>query len=163
MTEHAPAIFIALEGSAFAAAIRQSTWMYMAANVSHILWLTIFASGIAAMDLRMAGMFAATSPGYVLRVTRTIAIVGFFGLAASGFVLFSAEASHVAINPVFQIKVALIALGLVNIALFEFVTAPKVKNLKPLKPLPAHARIAGVVSLVLWLSVAACGRLIAYF
>jgi hypothetical protein len=30
-------------------------------------------------------------------------------------------------------------------------------------PLPARARLAAVVSLAIWLSVAACGRLIAYF
>src|SRR4051812_37734050 len=45
MNEHAPAIFVALEGSALGAAIRQSTWLYMTANVGHILSLVVFASG----------------------------------------------------------------------------------------------------------------------
>jgi hypothetical protein len=31
------------------------------------------------------------------------------------------------------------------------------------KPLPARVRAAAVLSLAIWLSVAACGRLIAYF
>ena len=35
MADQAPAIFIALEGSGFAAAIRQSLWIYPAANVGH--------------------------------------------------------------------------------------------------------------------------------
>jgi hypothetical protein len=34
---------------------------------------------------------------------------------------------------------------------------------KPLKALPQAARTAGIVSLVVWLIVAACGRTIAYF
>ena len=42
------------------------------------------------------------------------------GLLLTGSVLFTAEASHVIINPVFQLKLALIALGLVNVTVFEF-------------------------------------------
>jgi hypothetical protein len=115
------------------------------------------------MDLRMAGAFAATSPGYVLRTARKVVIVAFIGMALTGATLFTAEASHVIINPVFQVKAALIALGLLNVALFEIFTAPKVRNLPPLAPLPVTARFAGISSLGIWIAVAACGRTIAYF
>jgi hypothetical protein len=163
MEHTAPAIFVALEQSGFAAAIRQSLWLYPAANVGHIVSLFCFAGAIAVMDLRMAGAFAATSPGHVLRVARRAAIAAFAGLAVTGFVLFAAEASHVAVNPVFQFKLALIAIGLINVAVFELYTAPKVKGLPPLAPLPPAARRAGILSLATWLAVAACGRSIAYF
>lgn len=163
MKEHAPAIFIALEGSAFAAGIRGSTWAYMTANVGHILSLTVFAGAIAGMDLRLTGLFAATSPAAILRGARKVAICAFAGLALTGFVMFSAEASHVAVNPMFQLKVALIAAGLLNIAYFEYALAPKVRRLKPLEPIPREARTAAYISLGLWLLVAACGRSIAYF
>jgi hypothetical protein len=52
---------------------------------------------------------------------------------------------------------------LINIALFELYTAPMVKDLPPLAPLPKAARRSGIVSLAIWLAVAACGRSIAYF
>lgn len=162
MTDAAPAIFVALEASSLGAAIRQSTWIYMAANIGHIVSLFVFAGAIAVMDLRMAGALAATSPGYVLKTFRIIAIIAFTGLAITGFVLFTAEASHVIINPVFQFKLALIALGLINIAVFEYFTAPKVRDLPPLKPLPRAAWFAGIASLVIWICVAAAGRTIAY-
>jgi uncharacterized membrane protein len=163
MTDAAPAIFVAIEGSALGTAIRESTWLYMSANVGHILALVVFAGAVAVMDLRMAGAFKATSPGFVLRAARRIAIAAFLGLALTGSILFTAEASHVALNPVFQIKVALIALGLANILLFEFFTAPRVRALPPLAPLPGAARAAGIISIGVWLAVAACGRTIAYF
>ncbi len=51
MTESAPAIFIAIEASGFGAAIRQSRWLYMTANVGHIVSLMVFAGAIAVMDL----------------------------------------------------------------------------------------------------------------
>ena len=163
MTDAAPAIFVALEASSLGAAIRQSTWAYMTANVGHIVFLVIFAGAVAVMDLRMAGAFAATSPGYVLRTARKVVIIAFLGMVLTGATLFTAEASHVITNPVFLIKVGLIALGLLNVALFEIFTAPKVRDLPPLTPLPEAARTAGILSLVIWIAVAACGRTIAYF
>jgi hypothetical protein len=163
MTDAAPAIFVAIEGSAFASALRQSPYAYMAANVLHILSLMVFFGAVAVMDLRLAGFFSATWPGSLLRRARLIAILGFVGLVTSGSLLFAAEASHVVVNPVFRIKAALIGLALINIAGFEYFVAGKVRDLQPHAPLPFSARAVGVTSIAIWLAVAACGRLIAYF
>jgi hypothetical protein len=163
MTGEAPAIFVALEGSAFAAAIRQSLWLYPFANVGHIMSLVCFAGAIAVMDLRLLGAFTETAPGTVIGRARRVAIAAFAGLAGTGFLLFSAEASHVVVNPVFQFKVALIVTGLANIAIYEAAIRSSVEALPPGKPMPATARMAGLVSLTLWIVVAACGRSIAYF
>ena len=163
MTDEAPAIFMAIEGSAFAAMVRQSPFAYMAANVAHILSLMVFFGAVAIMDLRLAGFFKATAPATILRGARRVAIVGFFGLIASGAMLFAAEASHIILNPMFRIKLILILLGLINIAVFEFVLARKISDVPPLAPLPGSARFVGMASIAIWLAVAACGRLIAYF
>jgi hypothetical protein len=163
MLDSAPGIFITLEGSDVGQAIRQSPWIYMAANVGHIVSLVVFAGAVAVLDLRMAGAFAATSPSYVLSRARRVTILAFLGLVATGAVLFTAEASHVIMNGVFQLKLALIVLGLLNVTLFEFFTAPQVKDLPPLTPLPSAARRAGMVSIAVWIAVAICGRSIAYF
>lgn len=162
MTDAAPAIFVALEASSLGMAIRQSTWIYMTANVGHIVALVVFAGAVAVMDIRMTGALAATSPGYVLKVARRFAATAFLGLLLTGGVLFTAEASHVIMNPVFQLKLALIALALLNVAWFEFFTAPKVRAVPPLTPLPPAARRAGFFSIGLWIAVAAAGRTIAY-
>jgi hypothetical protein len=163
MEHQAPALFIALEESGFAAAIRQSLWIYPAANVGHIVALVCFAGAVAVMDVRLLGGLAATAPGRLLVRARWFALAAFGGMAVTGFVLFSAEASHVALNPVFQLKVALIGAGLVNVALYEFVARREVDKLPPGAVMPARARIAGLLSLVIWIAVAACGRSIAYF
>jgi hypothetical protein len=162
MTDAAPAIFVALEASSLGATIRQSTWVYMAANVGHIVSLVVFAGAVAIMDVRMTGALAATSPGYILTTARRFAIAAFIGLLFTGAILFTAEASHVITNPVFQFKLALIGLALLNIIWFEFFTAPKVKTLPPLTPIPPAARMAGFASIGLWIAVAAAGRTIAY-
>jgi hypothetical protein len=163
MTDAAPAIFVFIESSGLGAAIRQSTWAYMAANVAHILSLMAFAGAIAVMDLRMIGAFAATRPDFILRKARLAAAIAFAGLVLSGLTLFTAEASHVVLNRMFQIKLGLIALGLANIVAFEVWVTPKVQNIPPLAPLPDAARPMAIASLTIWFCVAACGRLIAYF
>jgi hypothetical protein len=163
MNQQAPAIFIALEESGFGAAIRQSLWIYPAANVGHIVSLVFFAGALAVMDVRLLGGLAATAPGLVVGRARAFAAVALAGMAATGFLLFSAEASHVALNPVFQLKLAFIGAGLVNIALFEFGARAEVARLSPGAAMPARARMAGAVSILIWVVVAACGRSIAYF
>ena len=156
MNEQAPAIFIALEESGFGAAIRQSLWVYPAANVGHIVAL-VFVAGA------LLGGFSATAPGFVIGRARSFAIAAFAGMVLTGFLLFSAEASHVALNPVFQLKMALVGAGLVNVALYEFGAKAKVAGLAPGAVMPARARMVGAVSLLVWVLVAACGRSIAYF
>jgi hypothetical protein len=84
-------------------------------------------------------------------------------MALTGSVLFTAEASHVAMNRVFQIKAVLIALGVVNALLAARPLDAVLDKLPAFEPLPARVRLAAVASLLIWISVAACGRLIAYF
>jgi hypothetical protein len=163
MEHAAPAIFVALEQSAFAAAIRQSVWLYPFANVGHIVALVCFASAVAIMDLRLIGAFAATAPAKLIGRARRVAIGALTGLAATGSMLFSAEASHIVLNPVFQTKMALVAAGLVNVGIYELGAKRAVEPLPPGAAMPSRARIAGFVSLGVWLVVAACGRSIAYF
>jgi hypothetical protein len=163
MSGGAPAIFVALEQSDFASAIRQSIWLYPAANVGHIVFLVLFAGAVAVMDVRLLGGLAATAPAPLLARARAFAIAALAGMVFSGLILFSAEAGHLALNPVFQLKLALIGAGVVNIALYEFMAKGEIQGLAAGAVMPARARIAGLLSLMIWVSVAACGRSIAYF
>jgi hypothetical protein len=163
MLHDAPQVLMALEQSAFASAIRESTWGYMTANVGHILALMLFVSSVAVMDARLIGAFAATPPATVVRPARRLAVLGLLLMAGTGFILFTAEATHVASNPVFQIKLALIVLGLLNALLAGRLLREALDDTPAFTPLPASARLHGAVSLLIWFATAACGRLIAYF
>ena len=163
MLHDAPQFLQALEQSGLAAAIRQSAWAYPAANVGHIVALTLFAAAVAIMDLRLLGAFAASPPGAVVRPARRAAMLGLLLMAATGFMLFAAEASHVALNPVFQVKAALIGLGLLNALLVGRALTPALDATPPFAPLSPRVRLSAALSLAIWVSVAACGRLIAYF
>ena len=112
---------------------------------------------------RLLGVFAATAPGRVLARARIAAIAAFGGLAVTGFMLFSAEAGHLVLNPVLRLKFLLVAAGLLNVLAYEIVARRAVETLPPGAPLPRAAGIAATLSLVIWITVAACGRSIAYF
>lgn len=158
-----PALLVALEHSTIGAVIRQSVWIYPAANVLHVMALACFASAVAIMDLRLLGAFPATQPASVVRPARKAALAALAVMAATGAVLFTAEASHISMNPVFQAKAALIALGLVNaLAVAGPLNLALVKT-PPHASLPAHVRGAAWVSLAIWLVIAGLGRAIAYF
>jgi hypothetical protein len=163
MVDGAPAIFLALEQSGFSAGIRQSSWLYPTANVGHIVSLTFFAGALAVMDIRLLGGFAAIEPAAMLARARLFAVAALAGMAITGFVLFAAEASHLALNPVFRLKLALIAAGLVNVAIYELWGRRAVEKLPPNAAMPRTAKLAGFVSVAIWVAVAACGRAIAYF
>jgi len=163
MLHDAPHLLIALEQSGLAAAIRQSVWAYPAANVDHIVALTLFAGSVAVMDARLLGAFAAAPPADVVRPARRTAMLGLLLMLITGGVLFTAEASHVGINPVFQVKVALIALGLINAFFAGRALGGALDSVPAFEPLPVRIRLSAFLSMGIWVCVAACGRLIAYF
>jgi hypothetical protein len=163
MLAEAPGLLVALEQSALAAGIRQSVWAYPTANVGHIVALFVFAGAVSVMDLALLGALRAAAPSTIIRYARRAAVTGLLLMAVTGSVLFTAEASHVAMNPVFQIKAALIGLGIANALLVGGPLRRALKETKPSEPFPWRLRAAAIVSLMIWVSVAACGRLIAYF
>jgi hypothetical protein len=153
----------AIEQSWLGVTARESVWLYPAANVGHILTLTIFAATVAMMDARLLGAFRMTAPGAFLGAIRPFVVGALLLMVLTGGVMFAAEAPHIAVNPVFQTKLALIGLAFTNALMFELFTATKVRALPAGAPMPAAARLSAIVSLFLWLTVAAAGRLIAYF
>lgn len=156
------ALFAALEQSPLAAAVKQSLWVYPAANTVHILALMVFIAAVAAMDLRLLGAFAATRPADVVVPARRVAIGALLVQATSGFLLFAPEASKIIANPVFLAKIAFIAAGLVNALTLGRFAAPTIASIPAGAPLPNRLRAAAAASLAIWFAVAALGRLIAY-
>jgi hypothetical protein len=162
MNAAAPGFLVALETSGFGSFIRQSIWVYPTANIAHVIAIALFAGAIAVMDVRMMGALSGSDPSRVVRGARRAAIAALIAVIFSGAVLFTAEASHVALNPVFQIKMGLVAFGLVH-ALFVGGRAVRaLDGLGPHAPMPGFARFTGALSMLTWVSVVGLGRYIAY-
>ena len=115
-------------------------------------------------DPEARAWFARTYPQYLAFESAAFLMATHMaGMAVTGSLLFSAEASHLALNPVFQLKALLVAAGLINVATYQFWARRAVEHLAPGAAMPARAKVTGAVSLAVWIAVAACGRSIAYF
>jgi len=151
----------ALEASGFSFMLRDSTWIYPLANLGHILGLTLLVGPIVALDLRVLGVGRAASVAALSRALTPIAITGLVLQVASGLLLFTADASALVANPVFRIKAALLVLGIANAIAFRRIWRDRLEGWDG-DP-PALGRLQAALSIVFWLGVAICGRLIAYF
>jgi hypothetical protein len=140
--------------------MRQSVFLYPAVETLHIIGLALLVGSIAVFDLRVLGAFRGAALPALARATLPVAIAGFALAVPMGVLLFTTEATHIAVNPAFQAKLACIAVGLANAALFRLVSW---RRLIEGAASTAAARIGAAVSLVAWLGAIAGGRLIAYF
>jgi hypothetical protein len=121
------------------------------------LALVLLLGGIGLVDLRTVGLFRALPLQALSKALVPIAATGVLILAASGSILFAADAKSLAMSGTFRLKLILIALALANVAAFRLLFGAVVAD-----PPPAAARLLALVSLLLWLGVAICGRMIAY-
>jgi hypothetical protein len=153
---------IAIQEFAPVAALRSSRWSYAAVNTAHIVGLALLLGAIVPLDLRLMG-WRRTVP--IAALTRVLLPVAIFGLALAilaGLTLFSVRASEYAALPLFWVEMALVACGVANAVLLRRVGAWEVQQTQTGVGPPMCLRAAGALSIVLWLSVGACGRLLAF-
>jgi hypothetical protein len=150
------ATMTALEQSSLGAAARGSAWLYPLANLSHVLGAAMLVGAIATFDIQV--LRGAKSAGVIARAVTPLAAFGLALQVASGIVLLAADAMPVVVNPAFQFKMAMFALGLLNVAVFRWRFGSRLKADTPLD----GARGLAAVSLASWLLVLLAGRFIAY-
>jgi hypothetical protein len=158
----APGPLGALERLPIADAMRQWLWLYPGVEIVHILGFVLLAGSIAMFDLRLLG-FSRTLPVPALARHLLPWTLGALVLVVpSGFLMFTAHAGDFAGNPVFLLKMGLLAAAGVNAAAFHFGPYRSVARWERDRPAPAAARLHAGASLALWTGVIACGRLLAY-
>jgi hypothetical protein len=151
-----------VERSQLGTMLRESAWLYPAVEVCHILGFVVLVGAAAMFDLRLLGLSSAVSVHALARHLLPWARAG-LGLAApTGVLLFISDAASLAVNPAFQVKLMLIALAILNTLVFHRWTGRSMASWDVGRPTPVSAKLAGIVSLVLWCGVVIGGRLIAY-
>lgn len=143
--------------------IREDDLLFPCIESVHVLAICLVVGSIAVVDLRLLGFASVDRP--VGRLMRSILpiTVGAFGLAvAAGSLLFISHASKYLENRFFIAKITLIALAGVNMAVFHLIGARNLDQWENDAMPPPSARVAGGLSLFLWISVVACGRWIGF-
>jgi hypothetical protein len=144
------------------AELMTSRWGWPIAEVLHFFGLCLLFGTVGLFDLRMLGM----ARGVALRALHRLIPFGVAGFALSaltGLAFVLTTPDQYLYNPALQIKLALVALAGLNMLLFYLVAARSVWLTADDGVPPPRARIFGAVSLLCWLGVITCGRVITAF
>jgi len=155
-------IFQWLESSSLAIFIRQSHWLYPAVEIIHIAGFALLVGAAVLFDLRLLGLSRKLPVKDCIGHLIFWARISLIAVIPSGLLLFIVEATSLASNSAFQIKLILIAAAGLNAAIFHRFTLRSVDEWNTQAPAPPAARIAGLLSILFWFGVITCGRLIAY-
>jgi len=153
--------------SAFGEAVQSSAFgawaggeVYPVANLVHLLGLVMLVGGIGILDLRLAGLFRRIPAPALSSALTPIALVGLALMIPSGATMFAADATTLVHSPTFGWKLLLIAMALANAIAFRILWQGRVErwDVEP----PMGGRLMAAASIMMWLSVATFGRMIAY-
>ena len=137
-----------LEESGLAAFLRQSRWVYAGVNATHILGIALLIGSILPFDLHRLGAWPQVPREALARVLIPTAGAGLLLAVLAGVLLFSVRASEYIQNPAFLAKLALVAIGVINAAVFHLTRQ--------------RFALQALLSMLIWLAALASGRLIAF-
>jgi hypothetical protein len=152
----------ALQEWAPAAWLRYARWTYAAVNAAHITGIALLFGSIIPLDLRLIGWRRDTPIRALARGLLPVAVAGFCLAVTAGFFLFSVRAVEYAGRGLFWVKMALIACALTNAWLLQRAAQWEAGQDAPGGTPPSRLRLAGALSIALWLSVIVCGRMLAF-
>lgn len=151
-----------MEATQVSQAMRYGLWLYPIVEIFHILGLSILFGSIAVFDLRLLGVLRVV-PVYALgRQLLPWSVASLLLILPSGLLLFSAHPHEFLANRIFLLKLGLIAAAGFNALWFHRVAYRSARNWNAGDKPPIPARLHALVSLAIWASVIACGRLLAY-
>jgi len=152
-----------IEYSKLGTTIAESTWMFPTIETIHVIALVTVIGTIAIVDLRLVGLHSKGHRVSLLAKDTLPWTWGAFALAAiTGGLLWISKASSYMINPYFLWKLVLLALAGLNMMYFHLTTWRTVEHWEKDPTFPFAAKLAGWLSLVFWLGVVFCGRLIGF-
>lgn len=159
-------LLAAVEQSALAQALRGSgVWTYGLLNLAHILGIASLFGAVLILDLRLLGAWRSIPIPAIARPTVPLAAAGFVLAVSSGILMISFNATEYLGNPFLYVKLPAIVFGLANVAVVQHL--PAWRRAIAGADVEAGERrvlaIAGGISLLTWLTVITCGRMIGYW
>jgi hypothetical protein len=145
--------------------VRESSLLYPIILSTHLSIIGVFGGLIVTTDLRLLGVVLTRySIATVIRQLRPYKWVGLILMICMGILLAGSKANIYYDNPYFLIKISTLLLIGVHFLIFRRAvyrdeTVPAADGPKT----TGIAKLAGVTSLVLWITIVVCGRWIAYY
>jgi hypothetical protein len=155
-------LLTALENLPFAVAIVEGESLFPWIETLHVIAIVTVVGTISVVDLRLLGIQAhMASARRLMAQLLPVTWIAFSIALATGVLMFASKATKYAANGPFQAKMLLLLLAGANMALFHIITHRHM-TVWDVGKTPPSAKLAGALSLILWVAVIACGRWIGF-
>lgn len=151
-----------VEQTALATAMRQEIWLYPAVEIVHIWGFVMLVGSVAMFDLRLLGLSRQSSVRQLSRHLLPWTWGALLLIVPTGLLMFIAHAGEFISNRAFVLKLLLIFAAGINAAAFHLGPFRSVHYWDSGAATPAMAKLHAALSLLIWMGVIACGRLLAY-
>ena len=153
-----------IQSSGLMTGVRETPWVYPIIMSIHLVCIAVFGGMILVTDLRLLGAgLKDKTVAEVVGGLRPFKRIGFVVMVTCGLLLAGSEAPQYYRNPYFLTKMALLVLVGVHAMVFKATVYDHPEELDKSPVLPTRAKAAAVLSLILWVGIPVCGRLIAYY
>lgn len=149
--------------SSWSTGLHESRYAYDLIESVHVWALCLFFGLAVLFDFRLLGWTMRSVP--VSEVARRLlpwTVVGFVIMVISGTLLFSAIPLRSYQNIFFRAKMVMLLLAGLNVWIFHSGVYRRVETWDIDRKAPKAARVAGALSLILWVCIVLSGRMIAY-
>jgi hypothetical protein len=151
------------EDSMIADSIREGETLFPLIESVHVVAISLVVGSILVLDLRLLGLASTHRPaGRLIHAILPVTWSAFAVAATSGFLLFISNATKYLANGYFDAKMVLICAAGLNMVVFHTVSARDLPRWEKERSPPLRARLAGALSILLWIAVVACGRWIGF-
>lgn len=158
------AIAHSIQTLGFLPAFSESVLAYPIVLSIHLTCIALFGGMILATDLRLLGLtFKGLTITEVVSALRPWKRVGGTIMIAMGVLLAACEAEKYAPNPFFWTKMVILGLIGMHALIFRPIVYNRTEELDKSPVIPAKAKVAAILSLILWTGMFVMGRLIAYW
>jgi hypothetical protein len=142
--------------------VRTSQFAWPILESLHFLGMSVLIGTIGLFDLRLLG-FARGIPYAALHRLIPLGITAYTLNILTGLCFLSGTPDQYLWNPAFRFKVAFMAVAGLNVVFFYTRVFRRLQELPADSPPPFSARVAGAVSLTMWIGVMSAGRLLTFF
>ena len=152
-----------LNDTHFSVIMRESTWAEPIVETIHVLMLTLFFGFAVLLDLRLLGVVLKSRPiTEVLKQLNKWLTFGYVVMIVTGLLLFAGDPISFWSTLAFKVKMVLLVFVGINAWVFNKTIGRRTDDWDHTPTPPFQAKMAGIISLVLWISIIALGRAIAY-
>ena len=142
--------------------IEQGYWSWPMAESLHFMGLCLLIGSVGLVDLRMLGM-AKGIPLKAIHRLIPFGVAGFLINVSTGTLFVFGDADQYIFNDAFRFKLLFMLVAGINVLFFYSTVFEQARALGPNADMPRKVKLMAAVSLLCWIGVITCGRLITFY